>query len=183
MQRLEDLPPEDGDAPQQQQQPQSPVKDAGVDAPRQRFPYSLVWGPLPVITWLLPFIGHMGLCDSEGRVHDFAGPYFVGIDRFMTGTVHKYYQFRDAAASPRQWDEALARADGDYREMMHNLFCNNCHHHSARALTYFGVPSSQWSAWWLIQTRGRYVSWGHLLSVYLPFLVIVAIVATLVTLA
>lgn len=38
-----------------------------------RYPYSIIWGSLPVITWLFPFIGHMGIADSDGIVHDFAG--------------------------------------------------------------------------------------------------------------
>ncbi|KAJ8351083.1 hypothetical protein AAFF_G00152240, partial [Aldrovandia affinis] len=27
--------------------------------------------------WLLPFVGHMGICTSAGVIRDFAGPYFV----------------------------------------------------------------------------------------------------------
>ena len=34
----------------------------------------------------------MGICDSKGRVHDFAGPYYIGVNDFMTGAVCKYYQ-------------------------------------------------------------------------------------------
>ena len=51
-----------------------------VDVDRSRFPYAIVWTPLPMISWLLPFIGHMGICDSRGVVYDFAGPYYIGID-------------------------------------------------------------------------------------------------------
>jgi hypothetical protein len=57
-----------------------------IDPVRNRFPFCVVWGPLPVISWILPFIGHMGICDSKGRVHDFAGPYHIGVDRFMVGS-------------------------------------------------------------------------------------------------
>lgn len=53
--------------------------------PSRRFPFCLVWGPLPVISWLLPWIGHLGIADAEGRVHDFAGPYFVGVNTHKTG--------------------------------------------------------------------------------------------------
>uniref|UniRef100_A0A3B4WK28 Uncharacterized protein n=1 Tax=Seriola lalandi dorsalis TaxID=1841481 RepID=A0A3B4WK28_SERLL len=36
--------------------------------------------------WLLPFIGHMGICTSTGVIRDFAGPYFVSVsyDRGFT---------------------------------------------------------------------------------------------------
>lgn len=63
-----------------------------IDVNRNRYPYCIVWGTLPLISWCFPFIGHMGIADSEGKIHDFAGPYFIGIDRFMTGSVMKYVQ-------------------------------------------------------------------------------------------
>ena len=34
------------------------------DAHNARFPLSIVWTPLPGISWLLPFIGHTGICDA-----------------------------------------------------------------------------------------------------------------------
>jgi hypothetical protein len=29
-----------------------------IDANKDRYPFSIVWGPLPCITWILPFIGN-----------------------------------------------------------------------------------------------------------------------------
>jgi hypothetical protein len=31
------------------------------------------------IRWLIPFIGHMGICTSNGIIRDFAGPYVVSV--------------------------------------------------------------------------------------------------------
>ena len=58
-----------------------------VDVCNNRFPYSIVWGPLPPITCCCPVVGHMGIGDSQGRIHDFAGPYCIGVDDFMVGCV------------------------------------------------------------------------------------------------
>ncbi len=33
-----------------------------IDIKRNRYPYSIVWTPLPCISWFLPFIGHTGIC-------------------------------------------------------------------------------------------------------------------------
>jgi hypothetical protein len=52
-----------------------------IDVHRNRYPFSIVWGLLPPITWCLPVIGHMGICDSKGIVHDFAGPYHIGVKK------------------------------------------------------------------------------------------------------
>jgi hypothetical protein len=40
--------------------------------------FSIVWSPLPPITFFLPFIGHMGITTSKGVACDFQGPYSVG---------------------------------------------------------------------------------------------------------
>ena len=33
-----------------------------IDIKRNRYPYCIVWTPLPCISWFLPFIGHTGIC-------------------------------------------------------------------------------------------------------------------------
>lgn len=45
----------------------------------EHFPMCLVWCPIPLLTWLFPFIGHVGIVTSNGVIHDFAGPYFVNV--------------------------------------------------------------------------------------------------------
>ena len=56
----------------------------------KRFPLCIVWTPLPLITWLLPCIGHTGIGDTKGILHDFAGPYYVSVDDLAFGETHKY---------------------------------------------------------------------------------------------
>ncbi|KAE9067315.1 hypothetical protein PF010_g27509, partial [Phytophthora fragariae] len=41
-------------------------KSATIDAAVHRFPFCIVWSPIPILTWFLPFIGHLGLADSKG---------------------------------------------------------------------------------------------------------------------
>lgn len=60
-----------------------------VNPARARFPFSIVWTPLPLITWLIPLIGHTGIGMSDGIIHDFAGPYFISIDDLAFGEAHK----------------------------------------------------------------------------------------------
>jgi hypothetical protein len=40
-----------------------------------RYPFCLVWTPIPLITWIFPFIGHMGIATSQGLIRDFAGEF------------------------------------------------------------------------------------------------------------
>lgn len=40
--------------------------------------FAILWSPLPPITWVVPFIGHMGIATSRGIACDFQGPYTIG---------------------------------------------------------------------------------------------------------
>ncbi|CAJ2659498.1 unnamed protein product [Trifolium pratense] len=67
-----------------------------IDPRRSRFPCSIVWSPLPVISWFIPFIGHIGICREDGVILDFAGPNFVCVDNFPFGAaildIFKYWK-------------------------------------------------------------------------------------------
>jgi hypothetical protein len=76
-----------------------------------RFPYAIIFGPLPLLSWLFPWVGHLGITDSEGMVHDFAGPYFVEVDSFMVTPV-RYFQL--------QPEELLMSFEGDGRVRPHH---------------------------------------------------------------
>ena len=66
----------DDDAPSPQTVSECMAKE---DPNNDRFPFCVVWTGLPLITPLFPFIGHLGICDSKGRVWDFDSPYHVGV--------------------------------------------------------------------------------------------------------
>lgn len=65
-----------------------------VQPNKNRYPFSIVWGTLPLISyiifyfyflifrWFLPFIGHVGIADSKGKIHDFAGSYYISVFYF-----------------------------------------------------------------------------------------------------
>lgn len=42
-------------------------------------PTSIVWAPLPLLSWILPLVGHVGITDSSGHIWDFAGPYQINV--------------------------------------------------------------------------------------------------------
>lgn len=67
-----------------------------IDPGRDRFPCCIVWTPLPFVTWLVPFIGHVGICREDGVILDFAGPNFVCVDNFAFGAVSRYIQINKA---------------------------------------------------------------------------------------
>ncbi|CEO99931.1 hypothetical protein PBRA_007665 [Plasmodiophora brassicae] len=166
---------------------------ARVDPARNRFPFCLVWGPLPIISWILPFIGHLGITDSQGRIHDFAGPFYIGIDQFMVGAVTRYYRIDPRSCSypnlppdmsvAEAWDAAIEAADSKYRAMMHNIVTNNCHHHCSQALRNMGKTWSMFYCWILITFKGRFVSPKHFIQSYIGFFILTMIIVIISALA
>ena len=126
----------------------------------------------------------MAIADSEGKIHDFAGPYTVNTDDFMVCSVPCSLTARpssklpwssfDSTVAPASvqvgcvlryapisgpgdegWDAAIERADSIYNERMHNICCDNCHHHTALALTESGRPHTLLSSWIYCCLHGR----------------------------
>jgi len=158
----------------------------GEPASSQRFPYCIVWTPIPLLTWLFPIIGHMGICTSAGVIRDFAGPYFVSEDNMAFGNPTKYWHLNPSKAANGQagWDKAVAEASEKYNGRMHNLFCDNCHSHVACALNLMNYDNS--SSWnmiklcFLMLLHGKHVSILAIVKTWLPFLLIVTTILVFV---
>nr|XP_033813122.1 transmembrane protein 222 isoform X3 [Geotrypetes seraphini] len=136
-----------------------------VDPERGRFPYCVVWTPIPVLTWLFPIIGHMGICTSSGIIRDFAGPYYVSEDNMAFGKPVKYWKLDSTkvySTSQSAWDTSVHEASEEYKHRMHNLCCDNCHSHVALALNLMRYDNS--TSWnmvklcFLILLHGKYDS-------------------------
>ncbi|KAJ3609203.1 hypothetical protein NHX12_023727 [Muraenolepis orangiensis] len=73
--------------------------------------------------WLIPFIGHMGICTSTGVIRDFAGPYFVSEDNMAFGRPTKYWMLdvsKVYASGSNAWDTAVSDASEEYKHRMVN---------------------------------------------------------------
>lgn len=147
--------------------------------------YTIVWSPLPPITWLIPFIGHTGICNSIGIASDFRGPYYVGDDgRMAFGPPTRYFKvdISQCNVTPEQWDTAIHEANELYRGRMHNIFCDNCHSHVAYALNQMPVSACGIYKWDMIKIavlmffRGSFLSWSAILQQFLPFTIFVTLI-------
>ena len=148
----------------------------GIDIKANRYPYCIVWTPLPLITALFPFIGHTGICTSEGIIHDFVGPYTISTDDMAFGNPTKYV-ILDVKKSV-EWDTAIKAADNQYRKLVHNLVWNNCHTHVACALNNANFEGGGWNMVniaLLIMKKSAYTDfWGFFKS-YIGFLLLMAL--------
>ncbi|CAL5431858.1 unnamed protein product [Camellia sinensis] len=78
-----------------------------IDPKKAKFPCCLVWTPLPVVSWLTPFIGHVGICREDGTVIDFSGSNFVSVDDFAFGGVARYLQLDREQCMPSRGLQSL----------------------------------------------------------------------------
>ncbi|XP_076451797.1 transmembrane protein 222-like [Babylonia areolata] len=162
-----------------------PLFEGGrIDPSKSRFPHCIVWTPIPCLTWLLPFIGHMGIALTSGVIRDFAGPYYVSEDDMAFGEPTKYWQLdiSQLKGGKDSWDKAVTDASEEYKGHMHNLCCDNCHSHVALALNLMNYNGSR--SWNMVKLallmliHGKYVSACGAVKTWLPFLVLLAIVVT-----
>ncbi|XP_064385023.1 transmembrane protein 222-like [Halichondria panicea] len=157
-----------------------------VEFSRQRYPYCIVWTPLPLLSWIFPFIGHMGICTSAGVIRDFAGPYYVSEDNMAFGNPTMYWRLSPSKAEAAAWDSAVHQASEEYGNKMHNLCCDNCHSHVARALNLMRYEgSSRWNMYklgFLMVFKGKFTGVGGFLKTWLPFIIILSLVVIAVVL-
>ena len=151
-----------------------------INSNRNRYPYCIVWTPIPMLTWLFPFIGHMGIAYSSGIIRDFAGPYYVSEDDMAFGNPTRYLQLNPMKVNRQDWDQSISIASDEYKKRMHNLCCDNCHSHVAMALNLMEYDGS--SNWNMVKLAAKtfffakYVNICGFLKTWLPFLIMVSII-------
>ncbi|XP_022193285.2 transmembrane protein 222 [Nilaparvata lugens] len=149
-----------------------------IDVKNIRYPFCVVWTPLPVLSWLFPFIGHMGICTSSGVIRDFAGPYTVTEDNMAFGIPVKYWRLdvTKVNGGAAAWDRAISDAADVYKTRMHNLICDNCHSMVAMALN--NMSYNKKTGWNMVNLAvmslacSRYISFWAWLQTYLPAVLI-----------
>lgn len=149
-----------------------------MDHNKSRYPFCIVWTPIPILTWIFPILGHMGIALSSGVIRDFAGPYYVSEDNMAFGKPTKYWELNPnkVKGGRSTWDRAVTEASEIYKGRMHNLCCDNCHSHVATALNLMSYDNS--SSWnmvklcFLMLIHGKYVSFVAILKTWLPFVVL-----------
>lgn len=153
-------------------------------------PYAIVWAPIPILSWLYPFIGHVGIARSDGTILDFAvivrerDMAFGGPARYVPlrpeAAVVLREQVRDSAARlasgakslAASWDENLAFTAEIYRRREYNFLYDNCHSFVAHFLNSVRHEDSrQWTHLrlaWLVATKGRWIWPSGVIRVVLP---------------
>ncbi|XP_010417385.1 PREDICTED: protein REVERSION-TO-ETHYLENE SENSITIVITY1 isoform X1 [Camelina sativa] len=164
-----------------------------IDTRKSKFPCCIVWTPLPVVSWLTPFIGHIGLCREDGVILDFAGSNFINVDDFAFGPPARYLQLdRTKCCLPRNlgghtckygfrhteygssvtWDDALSMTTRSFEHKTYNLFTCNCHSYVAHCLNRLCYGGSmEWNmvnVFILLMLKGKWISPSSVVRSFLP---------------
>ncbi|XVF48659.1 hypothetical protein PTKIN_Ptkin03bG0207800 [Pterospermum kingtungense] len=168
-----------------------------IDPKKAKFPCCLVWTPLPVVSWLAPFIGHVGICREDGAILDFSGSNFVNIGEFAFGAAARYLQLdREKCCFPPNlaahtckhgylhaecgtaitWDDALQSSVRYFEHKSYNLFTCNSHSFVANCLNRLCYGGSMnWNminVAALILFKGRWIDIMSIIRSFLPFAVV-----------
>ena len=157
--------------------------------PPRLFPMCIVWVPIPFVTWLLPFVGHLGIGRADGTILDFLGPYHVQVGNFGFGHPVRYWKIDPTQSSAYRpsddksveewWDEELEHSAMFFRTLFYNFCGTNCHSFVAFFLNQIDYRSStQWNSVLLaciLFFRGRYVSTIAVLKAWVPFGIVMSV--------
>lgn len=173
------------------------------------YPFCVVWTPIPFLSWMIPIIGHIGICDSQGRVYDFQGDFSIGSGHMLFGSPVKYWDvskifvpsfYKNIAADDdvevrkslidgevAMYDTAVANAVARFRRgERYRFFTNNCHSFVAAGLNGQHLSPGTFdivTVCFAMMRHGKYVSTSLFFLAHGPFFLFLIILLLLVSLA
>lgn len=147
------------------------MADQGRRTPSQA---AVVWCPIPVLTWLLPFVGHAGLARADGTTTDFAGPYHVARGPLLFGKPTR--RVTNVCKDGNRWDQCVDEAELLFTAKDYDFVAQNCHHFVAETLNLAQYRGRRdWNAVnvaFLCFLRGKHEGWTGLLRTWIPFVLV-----------
>ena len=148
---------------------------------KNRYPYCIVWTPIPFLTYIIPFIGQTGIANSKGIIHDYSASFFVNIDDFSFGKPTKYLKLDLNEKEKIDYDKVIEKGDLKFRTLIYNFFRNNSHMYVAYILNqikYKGKSDfNMIYIWWILIWRGKYISFLSFIKTYIGFFIFLLIIA------
>ncbi|KTF77379.1 hypothetical protein cypCar_00030175 [Cyprinus carpio] len=142
-----------------------------IDPSISRYPYCIVWTPIPVLSWSQT---SLLVCSTADRLRE---------DNMAFGRPTKYWMLdvsKVYASGSNVWDTAVHNASEEYKQRMHNLCCDNCHSHVAMALNLMHYDNS--TSWNMVNLcllsliHGKHVSCVGFLKTWLPFCILTSVI-------
>lgn len=130
--------------------PRTSLARRGIDLRGSLPPRSVLWTPIPVLSWIVPFVGHLCITTSKGAVFDLGGSYCVHTHPELTifGRPTRYKTVSDDSyreVADEGWDQAIYSTAARWEDKSYNLFTRNCHHFVADALNEMGLRDKKFT--------------------------------------
>ena len=153
----------------------------------------VVWTQIPLLSWLAPCIGHVGVCDSRGVVYDFQGPYYVGKGNMLFGKPIEKWKL---PIDSETLDNSIQSAVDEFSHRNYNIICSNCHFFAATVLRnakykpkVCGCCVGNWTTCATVKIatalvfKGRTIKWGPKICVWTAFIIIWGVIIFVILLA
>ena len=149
----------------------------------------VVWTQIPMLTWIIPIFGHVGICDSHGCVRDFQGAYYVGKGNMLFGDPAQRWIL---PIDPVILDNSINEVAQEFKEVSYDILCSNCHFFVASVLDRAGIkPPCCYKNWSTGATmkialslvrKGKSISACSFLSTWIPFIIFYGIIILIIVL-
>lgn len=150
----------------------------------------VVWTGIPMLSWICPALGHVGICDSHGVVHDFEGSGYIGTGHLLFGDPR---QRCPLDIDDKILDDAIEEVSNEFSHVPFNILCSNCHFYVCSVLKRANYPlpcccGKDWTFGatiklvWLLIFKSRSLSFKDFIIIWLPFLILWAIIIVIILL-
>lgn len=138
---------------------------------------AVVWSTIPVLSWVLPFAGHIGVTDSHGAPYDFQGSRNVHKGSLLFGRMQERWVVH---VDPDVWDAAIEEVTNEFNQKEYNFLTYNCHYYAAAVLdrVKYKMPKPLHGKWmdsptrniiWGMAVYGKILSAKDMFLIYFPF--------------
>ena len=139
----------------------------------------ILWSTIPCLSWLCPFVGHIGVANSEGTTFDFQGSFTIGTGRMLFGRPQRKWKIDIDCET---WDRAIEDVSNEFGNINYNILCSNCHYFAAAVLDKIGYKQIPpfFGKWvngatikiiWGLILNGQTLTVPDYFKIWLPFVI------------
>ena len=89
---------------------------------------SIVWTEIPEFTHACPWLGMVGIVDTQGKIHHFSGSKKISMTNEKFGDVMKavVLELDKQNITKYKYEKAIEKADREFRKLQFSYTGNNC---------------------------------------------------------
>ena len=145
-----------------------------------KYKYCIIWSHIPLITFLMPFVGHSSIVNSYGFIHDFQSSYFIQIYNEEENGFCKIVYLNLNDSQKLIWDNIIEQIDKVYQKKSFSFCGNNSFKYISNILSIIEYKNkknyTQYDIFWLIIKEGKFISKCQIFKTYFGWILIFSII-------